>query len=446
MSYDVDAVRQHFPALRSGTAHFDGPGGSQTPAVVAEAVARTLTSSIANRGTVTAAERLAEQTVVAARAAMGDLLGTDPDTVIFGRSMTANTMELARTLARCHGWGPADEVVVSSLDHDANIRPWVLAAEAVGATVRWAHVDPDTAELPLDAVTEVLSERTRLVAVTAASNLVGTRPDLHGIIAAAHAAGALVHVDAVHLAAHASVDREQLGADLVSCSPYKFFGPHLGVTAGRAELLEQLRPDKLLPSTDRVPERFELGTLPYELLAGTTAAVDFLAGLAGVAGMAEPADAAGNRATGPLPRRRRLLASYAAIEEHEDRLRAQAEAGLRGIDGITVHSRAVRRTPTLLFTLDGVDPQVVYRLLATRGINAPASHFYAWECSHRLGLGAAGGVRVGMAPYTTAEEVDRLLEGVAEVAAARWVARDGGRRTAGRTAPRHALDFVLRKT
>lgn len=413
MSYDVEAIRQHFPALRSGTAHFDGPGGSQTPDVVAEAVARTLTSPIANRGTVTAAEQHAEATVVAARSAMGDLLGTDPDTVIFGRSMTANTMDLARTLARCHGWGPGDEVVVTSLDHDANIRPWVLAAEAVGATVRWAHVDPRSGELPTAAVTEVLTARTRLVAVTGASNLLGTRPDLPAIIAAAHDAGALVHVDAVHLAAHASLDREGLGADLLSCSPYKFFGPHLGVTAGRPDLLEELRPDKLLPSTDRVPERFELGTLPYELLAGTTAAVDFLADLPGTDVEAGPSAGAGTS------RRERLLATYAAIEEHEDRLRERAEAGLLGIEGVTVHSRAARRTPTLLFTLDGVAPDRVYRHLATQGVNAPASHFYAWECSHRLGLGAAGGVRVGMAPSTTVEEVDRLLEGVAGLAATR---------------------------
>ena len=409
MTYDVSAVRAQFPALAGGTAHFDGPGGSQTPRSVAHAVASTLGSSIANRGTVTAAERRAEEIVVAAREAMGDLLGTDPATVIFGRSMTANTMDLARTLARSQGWGPGDEVVVTSLDHDGNVRPWVIAAEAVGATVRWAELDPQTGELPPAHVEAVLSGRTRLVAVTGAGNLVGTRPDLPAIIESAHAAGALVHVDAVHLAAHAAVDREALDADLLACSPYKFFGPHLGVTAGRADLLEQLRPDKLLPSPDRVPERFELGTLPYELLAGTTAAVDFIAGLAELAGVAAP-DHAGR------PRRERLVASFAALEHHEDTLRERAEAGLTGIDGVTVWSRAARRTPTLLFTLDGVEPAAVHRHLADLGVNAPASHFYAWECSHRLGLGAGGGVRVGMAPYSTAEEVDRLLEGVSELA------------------------------
>ncbi|MGD8199925.1 cysteine desulfurase-like protein [Ornithinimicrobium sp. W1679] len=414
MRYDVAAVRALFPALAGGTAHFDGPGGSQTPAPVAEAVARTMTSSIANRGAVTAAERLADDVVRKARRAMGDLLGTDPATVVFGRSMTANTMDLARTLARSHGWGPGDEVVVTSLDHDGDVRPWVIAAEAVGATVRWAELDPATGELPVEAVQQVLSERTRLVAVTAASNLVGTRPDLPGIVGAAHDVGALVHVDAVHLAAHDLLDREALGADLLACSPYKFLGPHLGVTCGRADLLEELRPDKLLPSSDAVPERFELGTLPYEALAGTTAAVDVLAGLAW-----EGEGASAHPDPGGLSRRERLTRSFGALHEHEETLRLRAEEGLAAIDGVTVHSRAAHRTPTLLFTLADVEPAAVHRHLATLDVNAPASHFYAWEASHRLGLGAAGGVRVGIAPYTTAEEVDRLLTGVAELEAGR---------------------------
>jgi cysteine desulfurase family protein (TIGR01976 family) len=323
-------------------------------------------------------------------------------------------MDLARTLARCHAWGPGDEVVVTSLDHDGNVRPWVIAAEAVGATVRWAELDPTTGELPVEAVDQVLSERTRLVAVTAASNLVGTRPDLPAVIGRAHDVGALVHVDAVHLAAHDLLDREALGADLLACSPYKFLGPHLGVTCGRPDLLEELRPDKLLPSSDAVPERFELGTLPYELLAGTTAAVEVLADLAwqgdGAAGHPEP--------TG-LTRRERLAVSFAALHEHEEALRLRAEAGLCSIDGVTLHSRAAHRTPTLLLTLDGVEPGAVHRHLAALGVNAPASHFYAWEASHRLGLGAAGGVRVGMAPYSTADEVDRLLDGVAQLAGRR---------------------------
>ncbi len=402
MPLDVAAVRAQFPSLRSGVAFFDGPGGSQTPEAVAGAVASTLTSPISNRGVVTASERRADEVVVQARSALGDLLGVAPGDVVFGRSMTALTMDLARTLAREQAWGPGDEVVVSSLDHDANIRPWVLAAEAVGATVRWAEVDPATGELPVGAVTEVLSARTRLVAVTGASNLLGTRPDVRGIADAAHESGALVHVDAVHLAPHARIDREALGADLLSCSPYKFFGPHLGVLVARRGLLEELHPDKLVPSSDAAPERFELGTLPYELLAGATAAVDVIAGW-------------GEGAT----RAERLTSAFTAVEEHEGALRERTEEGLRGIEGLTLWSRAARRTPTLFFTLDGVRPTEVHRHLAGLDVNAPASHFYAWELSHRLGLGPTGGVRVGLAPYTSTEDVDRLLAGVAEVAARR---------------------------
>jgi len=402
MPLDVAAVRAQFPSLQSGIAFFDGPGGSQTPSAVAEAVAATLTSAISNRGVVTASEQAAEEVVGRARSALGDLLGVEPGEVVFGRSMTALTMDLARTLAREQRWGAGDEVVVTSLDHDANIRPWVLAAEAAGATVRWAEVDPATGELPLEALTAVLSDRTRLVALPGAANLIGTRPDVRALADAAHAAGALVHVDAVHLAAHARVDRAALGADLLSCSPYKFFGPHLGVLAARADLLEGLRPDKLLPSSDAVPERFELGTLPYELLAGAAAAVDVIAGW-------------GRGGSRP----ERLTSAFAAVEEHEDALRERTEEGLRQVEGLTLWSRAAHRTPTMLFTLDGVEPSAVHRHLATRGVNAPASHFYAWELAHRLGLGQAGGVRVGMAPYTSTDDVDRLLEGVGEVAAAR---------------------------
>jgi cysteine desulfurase family protein (TIGR01976 family) len=401
--YDVGAVRARFPALRAGAAHFDGPGGSQVPDAVADAVAATLVSPLANRGRVTAAERAADEIVLAARAAMGDLLNADPGGIVFGRSMTALTFAMARTLAAT--WRPGDEVVVTRLDHDANIRPWVLAAQAVGAVVRWAEFHPRTAELSVADVAQHLSSRTRLVAVTGASNLVGTRPPVDLIAAAAHERGALVFVDGVHLTAHAPVDVAALGADLYACSPYKFLGPHCGVLAAAPALLETLAPHKLLPSTDAVPERFELGTLPYELLAGTTAAVDFLAGL-------------DQEATGT--RRDRLTASLAAVERHEDRLRHRIEDGLAAlrdgtVPGVVVHSRAARRTPTLLLSFPGRGPdacQDAYRFLAERGVNAPAGTFYALEASRRLGFGDAGALRVGLAPYTDDDDVDRLLDGL----------------------------------
>jgi cysteine desulfurase family protein (TIGR01976 family) len=401
MTYDVAAVRAHFPALQAGIAHFDGPGGTQVPEAVARAVAATLTSPIANRGRVTAAERTADDVVTAARQALADLLGADPRGVVFGRSATQLTFDVSRALAAA--WGPGDEIVVSRLDHDANIRPWVIAAEAAGATVRWAAFDPATGELTADDVAEVLTDRTRLVAVTGASNLIGTRPPVAEIAARAHAVGALLAVDGVHLTAHAPVDVRALGADLFTCSPYKFLGPHCGVLAAVPALLESLAPAKLLPSSNDVPERFELGTLPYELMAGTTAAIDFLAGLAPAAGT----------------RRERLMTAMSTLEAYEDGLREHLEAGLAALPGVRLRSRAAHRTPTLLLTFDGRDAADAYRFLAERGVNAPAGSFYAIEASRWLGLGDAGGLRVGLAPYSDRDDVERLLTGLREFLAIR---------------------------
>ena len=398
MHYDVAAVRDRFPALKAGFAHFDGPGGSQVPDAVADAVARTLVTPMANRGTVTEAERTADGIVHDARAAVADLLGADARGVVFGRSMTELTFAMARTLAAT--WEPGDEVVVTRLDHDANIRPWIIAAAAVGATVRWAEFDPASAELTEDDVAAVLSPRTRLVAITAASNLLGTRPPVRAVADLAHAVGALVYVDGVHNTAHTPVHVSALGADFYACSPYKFLGPHCGVLAADPALLETLRPAKLAPSTDAVPERFELGTLPYELLAGTTAAVEFLAAI-------------GN---GPGSRRERLLVSMAALEAYEDGLRARIEAGLAELPTITVYSPAAHRTPTLLLGMGGRE-QEAYAFLAARGVNAPAGSFYALEASRRLGLGDTGALRVGLAPYVDDTDVDRLLEALSAFAA-----------------------------
>jgi cysteine desulfurase family protein (TIGR01976 family) len=396
MDYDVERVRAAFPALTDGTAFFDGPGGSQVPREVAEAIAGTMLAGLSNRGAVTASERRADEVVVGARNAIADLLDSSPDGVVFGRSMTQLTFDLARALAK--QWAPGDEVVVTRLDHDANIRPWVTAAESVGATVRWVDFDPETAELHFDP--DVLGGHTRLVAVTGASNLLGTRPDLTAIASAVHDAGALLFVDGVHLTPHASVSVQDLGADFYACSPYKFFGPHHGVLVADPELLEGVHPDKLLPSSNAVPDRFELGTLPYEILAGTTAAVDFIAGIASAAD----------------DRRTRLVESMRQVEEYEEELFDRLLAGLRSIDGVAVYGAPARRTPTALFSVDAVPSEDVYRALADRGVNAPASSFYALEASRWMGLGDTGAIRAGLAPYTTAAEVDRLLTAVADVA------------------------------
>jgi cysteine desulfurase family protein (TIGR01976 family) len=380
-SYDVTRVRASFPALASGLGRLDGPGGSLVPVEVAQAVATAMTSGMCQRGSLTEPERLTEATTAGARAAVGRLLDADPAGVVFGRSMTAIAFDLARALAA--DWGPGDEVVVTRLDHDANVRPWVLAAEAAGATVRWLGFDPVTTEL--DDPATVLSERTRLVAVTGASNLFGTRPPVRAIADAAHAVGALVHVDAVHLAAHVPISAAALGADLLTCSPYKFFGPHLGALAAAPALLETLRPGKLLPSSDAVPERFELGTLPYEQLAGVTAAVDFIDAIGGMT----------------------------LVEEHEAALLDRLLTGLAGLDRVHVHGTPARRTPTLLLHVDGLAGEAVRVALAARGVLAPAGSFYALEASRHAGLGDTGGVRVGLSPYSTEADVDRLLEGLA---------------------------------
>ncbi|WP_049579016.1 cysteine desulfurase-like protein [Streptomyces sp. SBT349] len=397
MTYDVAAVRSRIPALKAGGAHFDGPGGTQTPQPVIDAIGASLAAPLSNRGAGTPGERNADGIVAEARQAMADLLGSDPSGIVFGRSATQLTYDCARTLAKT--WSPGDEVVVTRLDHDANIRPWVQAAATAGVTVRWADFDPATGELTPEHITAVLTERTRLVAVTAASNLIGTRPAIDEIARLVHRAGALLYVDGVHCAAHAAIDVGRLGADFFVCSSYKFLGPHLGILAAAPDLLEGMRPDKLAPSTDAVPERFELGTLPYELLAGARAAVDFLAGLG---------------TPPPGTRRERLAHAFAALEEHEHALLRRLEEALTGFGPITPHARAAHRTPTLLLTFDGRDSADAYRYLAERGVIAPAGSFYAVEASRRLGLGDTGGLRVGLAPYNDAQDVDRLLEGLAD--------------------------------
>ena len=388
---DVARVRGLFPGLSDGFVHADGPAGSLVPESVLRAVTQAMRVPIANRGGVFPSSARAEQLVSGARSAVADLVGGVPQGVVLGPNMTSLTYTMARTLAKT--WRPGDEVVVSRLDHDANVRPWVLAAAAAGATVRWVDFDPVTSELPVAAVAAQLTDRTRLVAVTAASNLIGTMPDVRAIAELTHAAGALLYVDGVHYTAHGVVDVREFGADFFACSPYKFLGPHCGVVAGRADVLAELRPAKLLPSPDRVPERFELGTLPYEVMAGATAAVDFLADMTNAAGS----------------RRERLVASLEALEVHEDGLRQRIELGLEELAGVRIHSTASRRTPTLLVTFDGRDAAEISAVLAEHDVNAPAGSFYAYEAARLLGLGDAGGLRIGLAPYNTAADVDRLL-------------------------------------
>jgi len=396
MAIDLTVLRAQFPSLATGLAFFDGPGGTQTPRPVADAIAATLTGPLSNRGTVGPSERNAEQAVADFRAAYADLLNMPAGGIVHGRSATQLTYDFSRHLAK--DWTPGDEIILSRLDHDANVRPWVQAAERTGVTVRWIEIDADTTELDLASYERALSTRTRLVAVTAASNVLGTKPPLRRIAEQAHDVGALVYVDGVHYAAHHLVDVPALGVDLFVCSPYKFLGPHCGVLAAAPALLETLRPDKLLPATDAVPERFEFGTLPYEMLAGATAAVDFLAAM-------DPGTA--------TSRREQLNRSMASMHEHERSLRARLEEGLRAFgDAITLHSKAPDRTPTLLMTLAGRDAREAHLHLAERDVLAPAGSFYAYEPFTALKL-TDPALRAGLAPYNTTDDVDRLLSGLA---------------------------------
>ena len=396
--FDVARLRAQFPSLASGLAHFDGPGGTQTPYAVGAAIAATLTGPLSNRGTTGLSETNAEDAVAGFRAAYADFLGVPERGVIYGRSATAMTFDLGRAVAAT--WRPGDEIVVSRLDHDANVRPWLILAERAGVVVRWLDFDPQTSELLWESVESAITERTRLVAVTGASNLIGTIPPVAAIAARARAVGAVVWVDGVHYAAHRFVDVNALGADFFVCSPYKFLGPHCAVVGAAPELLETLRPDKLLPSSNEVPERFELGTLPYEVMAGATAAVDVIAGLAGQA-----PESAG--------RRERLAASWTAVHAHESRLRLVLEAGIGELgDRVVVHSRAADRTPTLLLTFPGRRSWDAYQFLSARGIQAPAGSFYAHEPFTRLALADTHGLRVGLAPYTDDSDVQRLLDGL----------------------------------
>lgn len=395
MSYDVAALRSAFPSLAFGTAHFDSAAGTQTPRVVGEAIARTITGPLSYRGRLGRSEANAEATVLRFRKAYAALLNANPAGIVYGRSATQLSYDFSHHLSA--GWGPGDEIVLTRLEHDANVRPWVQAANRTGAAIRWIDFDPATGELDLAGGLALLGERTRLVAITAASNLLGTIPPVAQITSAAHRAGATVWVDAVHYAAHHLVDLQTLRADFLVCSPYKFLGPHCAVLAADPSVLESLRPDKLIPAPDTVPERFEYGTLPYETLAGATAAVDFLAGI-------DP---------GPgTTRREHLEHSFASIHAHETELGSWIESELAQLPGVTIHSRAEHRTSTLLLTIEGRQMAAAYPFLIRRGVLAPAGSFYAYEPWLRLGLADNSALRIGLAPYSDAGDAARLVDGL----------------------------------
>jgi cysteine desulfurase family protein (TIGR01976 family) len=400
MAFDVSRVRAAYPALADGYAYLDGAAGTQLPGSVIDAVAGAYRDGLGNSGGAFPASRRSDTITAEGRQAVADLVGGRPEGVILGPNMTTLTYRLAGTLAA--GWGPGDEVVVTRLDHDANVRPWVQSAARAGAGVRFADVQLPEGDLQLAHLAGLISDRTRLVAVTAASNLIGTRPDVAGITALAHAAGALSYVDGVHATPHGPVDVVGLGADFYATSAYKWSGPHVGAVVADPGLLESLAPDKLAPAPDSVPDRFERGTLPFADLAGVTAAVEHLASLAG---------------PGPGTRRERILSALAAAEAHEQDLFRVLLGGLDAMDHVTTYGKAARRTPTAYFTVADRTPRQVAEHLATRKVNVWDGDNYAWELAGALGLRDAGGaVRAGLVHYNDRSDVDRLLAAVADLA------------------------------
>ena len=400
MAYDVAAVRAKFPALADGNAYLDGAAGTQTPMSVIDAIGDAYRAGISNLGGAFPSSVRSGAIVSDCRQAVADLVGGNPDGVILGPNMTTLTYRLSVVLAK--QWSAGDEIVVSRLDHDANIRPWIQAAERAGVVVRWAEVETDTGELPAAQYGDLVGPRTKLVALTAASNAIGTRPDVAAITAAAHAHGALAYIDGVHATPHGPVDVAALGADFYATSAYKWTGPHIGAVIADPGLLETLRPDKLAPSGDEVPDRFEWGTSAFADLAGVTAAVEHLAGL-------DPG------ATGT--RRQRILTSMAASERHEQQLFAVLLAGLGALPNVTTYGNARRRAATAYFNLAGRSPGSVAEHLASRGVNVWNGDNYAYELTTLFGIRSSGSaVRAGLVHYNDRSDVDRLLEGLAELA------------------------------
>lgn len=400
-TWDTERIRSQYPALKDGAAYLDGAGGTQVPESVIEAISEAHRSGLSNVGGPFAASRRSMNLIAEARAAVADLTGGEAGGVVLGPNMTTLTYRLAGALAKT--WASGDEIVVSELDHDANVRPWVQAAAAAGVTVRWARIDPQTTDLPAEQYAGLVTSRTRLVAVAAASNLVGTITDVAAISRIAHASGALVYVDAVAAAPHLRLDRSSLGADLMAVSAYKWCGPHAGAVVASPDLLETLRPDKLEPSSNDVPDRFEVGTAGLANMAGITAAVDHLADL--VAGQGD--------------RSQRLDRSFAALTAREDVLARDTISRLTGIPGVRMVGAPSRRTGTICFTVDPFAPGDVAARLWERDISVWSGHAYAWELTRALGIRDSGGaIRASLAPYTAESDLDRLVEATAAIVAA----------------------------
>ncbi|MFQ3664286.1 MAG: cysteine desulfurase-like protein [Chloroflexaceae bacterium] len=405
--FDPYAVRPLFPALAQQcgmreAVFFDGPGGTQVPQPVIEAMAGYLATSNANTHGAFPTSQRTDETIAAAHRAVADLLGCAPDETVFGPNMTTLTFAVSRALGR--DLHPGDEVVVTRLDHDANVAPW-RALEERGVIIREVDIHVEDCTLDMADLAAKVHERTKIVAVNYASNAVGSISDVRSVVRLAHSVGAIVYVDAVHYAPHAPIDVRGLDCDFLACSVYKFFGPHVGVLFGKREWLERLRPYKVRPAPEHPPERWMTGTQNHEGLAGTTAAIEYLASLGTTAD-------AGERHS----RRAALVRAMTTIKTYERGLATQLIEGLLRIPGLTFYgireaTRFDERTPTVAFRLAGMPPRAVAEALAERGIFVWDGNFYALGLTERLGVERQGGlVRVGLTHYNTPEEVDYLLD------------------------------------
>lgn len=420
----VQSLRQQFPALArrqndQPVVYLDGPAGTQVPRRVIDAIADYLSHRNANHGGLFATSRESDAMLDEAHRAFADLLGADdPDCVYFGPNMTTLTFALSRAIATT--WRPGDEIIVTRLDHDANVTPWVLAARDADVKVRYAEIHREDCTLDVDHLRSLLNERTRLVAVGAASNSSGSINPIREIASWAHAVGAWMFVDAVHYAPHALIDVAEIGCDFLACSAYKFFGPHVGVMWGRRELLESLPAYKLRPAPNDLPGKWMTGTQSHETIAGAAEAVNYLADIGRLAGSEAVGRPSGLASPESLDRRAALRRAFAAIGQYEQQLFRELLAGLQAIDGVTIHGitdpdRLGERLPTVSITHSRLTSAELATWLADRGIFAWHGNYYALQLTEALDLEPQGMLRLGLVHYNTAAEVARTIEALAEV-------------------------------
>jgi cysteine desulfurase family protein (TIGR01976 family) len=414
MAFPIEAVRRQFPALAMSDEgrrriYLDNPAGTQVPKVVADAVAKCLMETNANLGGFFETTIAAGEVVEGAHRAMADFLGAaGPDEIVIGQNMTTLTYQFSRTLGRTMQAG--GEIIVTRMDHEGNVSPWLQLAEDRGLTIRFLPFDAGSWRVEPDELAKLLSDRTRLVALNYASNLTGSINPVKRLVKLARDAGALTYIDAVQFAPHGLIDVAELGCDFLACSSYKFFGPHLGIVWGRRELLDGLQPYKLRCSSNALPERYELGTPQIELMAGLTAAVGYFEALG------EQVGATGSR-------REKIAAALAASIDYEAPLALRLIEGLSQVEALTIHGisdpvRIAERVPTVSFTINGISPETLVRQLAAENIFVWSGHNYAWEVVHQLGISRDEGVvRIGAAHYNSAAEVDETLEAVHRVVA-----------------------------